>query len=86
MRDGVVKGRQRYRCKVCNFRSTVQHCGKSPEVKRQVLELYLEGLGFPFYRPVSGMQSYLRLQLDQSVRYGDERASFRLDAESCGDG
>ncbi|MDY6974162.1 MAG: IS1 family transposase [Thermodesulfobacteriota bacterium] len=46
VKDGVVKGRQRYRCKFCNFRHTVQHRGKSPDVKRQALELYLEGLGF----------------------------------------
>jgi transposase-like protein len=46
VKDGIVKGKQRYRCKLCNFRHTVQHRGKSPEVKRQALELYLEGLGF----------------------------------------
>ena len=46
VKDGIVKGRQRYRCKLCGFRHTVQHRGKSPDVKRQALELYLEGLGF----------------------------------------
>lgn len=46
VKDGIKKGRQRYRCKSCNFRNTVQHRGKSPDVKRQALELYLEGLGF----------------------------------------
>ena len=46
VKDGIIKGRQRYRCKSCNFRHTVQHRGKSPDVKRQALELYLEGLGF----------------------------------------
>jgi transposase-like protein len=45
-KDGIVKERQRYRCKLCNFRHTVTHRGKSPELKRQALELYLEGLGF----------------------------------------
>ena len=45
-KDGIIKGKQRYRCKSCNFRHTVQHRGKSPDVKRQALELYLEGLGF----------------------------------------
>ncbi|MBT6499627.1 MAG: IS1 family transposase [Deltaproteobacteria bacterium] len=46
VKDGIIKGRQRYRCKHCNFRHTVRHRGKSPDVKRQALELYLEGLGF----------------------------------------
>ena len=46
VKDGIVKKRQRYRCKFCGFRHTVQHRGKSPDVKRQALELYLEGLGF----------------------------------------
>jgi transposase len=46
VKDGIIKGRQRYRCKSCDFRHTVQHRGKSPDVKRQALELYLEGLDF----------------------------------------
>ena len=46
VKDGIIKGRQRYRCKSCEFRLTVQQRGKSPHVKRQALELYLEGLGF----------------------------------------
>ena len=45
-KDGIVKARQRYRCKSCGFRHTVQHRGISPETKRQALQLYLEGLGF----------------------------------------
>ena len=45
-KDSIVKGKQRYRCKSCDFRHAVQHRGKSPDVKRQTLELYLEGLGF----------------------------------------
>ena len=46
VKDGIIKGKQRYRCKSCDFRHTVQHRGKTPDVKRQALELYLEGLGF----------------------------------------
>ena len=45
-KDGIVNGRQRYKCKSCNYRHTVQYLGKSPVIKRQALELYLEGLGF----------------------------------------
>ena len=45
-KDGIVKGKQRYKCKSCGYRHTVQYRGISPEIKRQALELYLEGLGF----------------------------------------
>ena len=45
-KDGIVKARQRYKCKSCGYRHTVQYRGISPETKRQALQLYLEGLGF----------------------------------------
>ena len=48
-RDGIVKGRQRFLCKDCNHRytTTEQRSGTGDDaVKRQALELYLEGLGF----------------------------------------
>ena len=46
VKDGIVKGKQRYQCKSCSYRHTVRYVGANPEVKRQALELYLEGLGF----------------------------------------
>ena len=45
-KDGIVKEKQRYKCKSCGYRHTVQYRGLNPEIKRQALELYLEGLGF----------------------------------------
>ncbi len=45
-KDGIVKGKQRYKCKSCGYRHTVRYRGISPDKKRQALELYLEGLGF----------------------------------------
>ena len=45
-KDGIVKERQRYKCKSCHYRYTVSYLGISPDIKRQALELYLEGLGF----------------------------------------
>jgi len=48
IKNGVVKRKQRYKCKACNFRYTVTQ--KSTEkpvcLKRFALQLYLEGLGF----------------------------------------
>ncbi|MBP9742584.1 MAG: IS1 family transposase [Burkholderiales bacterium] len=48
IKDGIVKNKQRYLCKLCNYRYTVfQHStSKSADIKRQALELYLEGLNF----------------------------------------
>lgn len=47
-KDGIVIGRQRYRCKECDYRYTVRK--RSPRVpekkKRFAIELYLEGMGF----------------------------------------
>lgn len=47
-KDGIVKQRQRYKCKECNFRFTVSvRSGTKPlHVKKLALQLYLEGLGF----------------------------------------
>jgi len=45
-KDGIVKGKQRYKCKSCGYRHIVQSRGKSTATKRQALELYLEGRGF----------------------------------------
>jgi transposase len=45
-KDGIVKERQRYRCKFCGYRHTVSYRGISRSIKRQALQLYLEGLGF----------------------------------------
>jgi len=47
-KDGIVQGRQRYKCKGCQFRYTVDKKSdvKSAEIRGMALELYLEGLGF----------------------------------------
>jgi transposase-like protein len=45
-KDGLVKEKQRYKCKSCGYRHTVQYRVISPAIKRQALPLYLEGLGF----------------------------------------
>ncbi len=45
-KDGIVKSKQRYLCKDCKHRFTVEQIGKPNNVKRDALILYLEGLGF----------------------------------------
>ena len=47
-KDGIVKGRQRYKCKDCSFHYTVERKSdvKSSDTKRMAFSMYLEGLGF----------------------------------------
>jgi len=47
-KNGIVGGRQRYKCSDCGYNYTVElkSTASSPSVKRQALQLYLEGLGF----------------------------------------
>jgi transposase-like protein len=46
VKDGIIKSRQRYLCKVCNFRYTVEQRGKPIALKKAAVELYLEGMGY----------------------------------------
>jgi transposase len=45
-KDGIVKQKQRFHCKDCHYRFTVEFVGKPEKLKRDALILYLEGLGF----------------------------------------
>ena len=47
-KDGKANGKQRYKCKKCKFRHTVitKSTAATLDIKRQALQLYLEGLGF----------------------------------------
>ena len=48
IKDGIVQGRQRFKCKECLFRYTVERKSdvKTVDTKRLALDMYLEGLGF----------------------------------------
>lgn len=48
VKDGILHGRQRYRCKNCRYRYTVERKSdvKTPSTRRLAIELYLEGLSF----------------------------------------
>jgi len=47
IKSGIIKGKQRFKCKKCNYYYTVEKksTGKSSDIKRMGLEMYLEGLG-----------------------------------------
>jgi transposase-like protein len=48
VKNGIIKGLQRYKCKSCGFNFTVTQKSTStlPSVRRLGLMMYLEGLGF----------------------------------------
>ena len=47
VKNGFLRETQRKRCKDCGYQFTKAFCGKaSPDIKKQALSLYLEGLGF----------------------------------------
>jgi transposase-like protein len=50
VKDGIIRGKQRYRCKGCRYRYTVERKSdvKTPVTKRLALAMYLEGFGFRF--------------------------------------
>jgi transposase len=75
VKDGMVKGRQRYLCHGCQYRHTVPHRGKSPALKRQALELYLEGLGF---RSIGRLLHCSHVAVYTWIKaYGDSIATLR---------
>ena len=48
IKNGFVKGIQRYKCKSCGYNFTVEKKSNAYplSVKKKALQLYLEGLGF----------------------------------------
>ena len=46
VKDGTVKKKQRYLCKECKYRYTVEQRGIPNATKTLAIQMYLEGLGF----------------------------------------
>jgi transposase-like protein len=47
VRNGIVRGKQRYLCHECKYNFTTRETmGKPKEMKRMAIHMYLEGLGF----------------------------------------
>ena len=78
-KDGIVKGRQRYLCKACGHRYTVQRRSGTadPTVKRQALQLYLEGLGF---RSIGRILKFSNVAILQWIRaFGEQLEAIKRD-------
>ena len=57
VKDGIVHGKQRYKCKNCSYRTifSMKNYFSNKSIKRKALQLYLEGLGF---RSISRILNY----------------------------
>ena len=79
-KDGLANGRQRYLCKSCNHRYTVTHRSGTGDkaVKRQALELYLEGLGFRSIGRVLGFSNVTILNWIRA--FGEQLDTIKADA------
>jgi len=71
-KDGIVKNKQRYKCKSCNYRFTVQQKNAkmaTDEIKRMALHMYLEGLGF---RSIGRILNFSHVAVYQWIKsYGE---------------
>jgi len=67
VKSGVNKGRQRYKCKKCQYFFTVAHKSDTatPDQRRLALTLYLEGLGF---RSIGRILGFSHVAVYQWVR------------------
>jgi len=78
-KDGIVKGRQRYLCKACRYRYTVERRAGTADaaIKRQALQLYLEGLGF---RSIGRILKFSNVAILQWIRaFGEQLEAIRRD-------
>ena len=79
IKSGKVKDRQRYKCKKCNYHYTVQQksTAKPKKLKKQALQLYLEGLGF---RPIGRILKVSNVSVLNWIRgFGEEVQSLTND-------
>jgi len=76
-KDGVVKNKQRYKCKECGFRFTVASgtAAKPLYLRKLALQLYLEGLGFRSIGRIIGVSNVSVLNWVRA--FGEQVASLR---------
>ena len=75
IKDGIIRGKQRYQCKHCGYRHTVAYKWYSEEVKQQALKMYLEGLGF---RSIARLLNCSHVSVYQWIKQYGEKANLDL--------
>ncbi len=80
-KNGIVGGHQRYKCHDCGYNYTVElkSTAFSASVKRQALQLYLEGLGFRSIGRVLGV-SHVSVQR-WIKKFGQELENLKSENE-----
>jgi len=77
IKDGIVREKQRYRCKECDYRYTVEQRGgkeSTAEIRKLALKLYLEGLGF---RSIGRILDFSHVAVYHWIRgFGEEVVSL----------
>ena len=81
VKSGIVKDKQRYKCKSCSYNYTVEikSTAKPKSIKKDALHLYLEGLGFRSIGRFLGVSNVAVLNWIKS--FGKEVASLHQDSK-----
>ena len=79
VKNGIIKGVQRYRCKGCRYNYTVEKRSYDypKSTKKKALQLYLEGLGFRSIGRYLGVSNVTVLNWIRA--FGEEVASLHSD-------
>jgi len=79
IKDGIIKEKQRFKCKECSYRYTVLQRGLGNEIRRQALQLYLAGLGF---RSIGRLLKCSHVTIAQWINeHGESIKSIRASTE-----
>jgi len=75
VKSGIIKGKQRYKCKGCgrNYTVELKSTAKPQFLKKQALHLYLEGLGFRSIERFLGVSNVSVLNWIRSFGKGVEK-------------
>ena len=79
VKNGIVKGKQRYKCKECNFNFSVEikSTAKSIDTRKLGLMLYLEGLGF---QSISRLLNVSHVAVIKWIKkYGEQLKELKTD-------
>jgi transposase len=81
VKSGIIKSRQRYKCKSCSYNYTVEmkSTAKPDSMKKAALRLYLEGLGFRSIGRFLGVSNVSVLNWIRS--FGEEVATLHQDSK-----
>jgi len=81
IKNGIIKGVQRYKCKTCGYNYTVERRSYDYPIstKKKALQLYLEGLGFRSIGRFLGVSNVTVLNWIRS--FGEKVASLQSESQ-----